>query len=301
MWYNNQQQNMAARRMRDSRAAMGFLETAEVWEVEELKTGHYVHVGKSTARSSSPRIVFLHGLSQSLECWLPTATQLSTGPLRAECLLIDLVGHGKTAIPGGAASRCRPDVMCRQVGRVLEDAGWMDGHRKMIFAGLSLGAAISLLWAEEHLDRVARLVRVAAGGLKEQWGFFPAIARSAGAVSLVSRISKPVFDPSCLVTGLLAPDYGVDQRMPEILRRRNIPVSVVGGTWDYVHRARVDRWKPQAVLFVHGWEHIRMCMRLDSLKLADRPELWVGAGRHQTMAAAHSSSSSSSSSLHSKL
>lgn len=263
--------------LRNTRAAMGFLDTAAVWELEDLKTGHYVHLGKTA--DCSPRIVFLHGLSQTLECWLPTATQLSNGPLRAECLLIDLIGHGKTPIPGGVSSRCRPDVMCRQLHRVLETVGWLDGKRKIVLAGLSLGGAISLLWAEENFDRVDRLVRVAAAGLKEPlWGFFPAMARSAGAATMVSslsRIMRPVFDPSYLVAGLLAPDYGVDQRMPELLRQRGIPISVVGGTWDYVHRARIDRWKPRAVLFIHGWDHIRMCTCLDSLNLADKFELWA--------------------------
>merc|ERR1712078_650988 len=123
----------------------------------------------------------------------------------------------------------------------------MDDHdRKITLAGLSLGAAVCLLWAEEHLDRVARIVRVAGAGLKEPlWGSLLMPLRSiqiSSFVSSVSKILRPVFDPSHLVSGLLAPDYGVDQRMPETLRQRSVPVSVVGGTWDYIHRAHIDRW-----------------------------------------------------------
>ena len=179
----------------------------EPWETEELSTGHYVHLEQSqTVRSNTLRIVFLHGLTQNLECWRGTAERIvSSNHLRADCVLIDMIGHGKTPTPGGIASRVRPDVMCRQVQRVLEQIGWMStpsssspshaSASKITLAGLSLGGAVSLLWSEQHLDSVARIVRVAAAGLDETWyqsplSSLPFLCRSTGLPNLISGLSS---------------------------------------------------------------------------------------------------------------
>ena len=178
----------------------------EPWETEDLSTGHYVHLEHHPVRSNTLRIVFLHGLTQNLECWRGTAERIvSSNHLRAECVLIDMIGHGKTLTPGGIASRVRPDVMSRQVQRVLEKIGWMStpsssspSHAlasKITLAGLSLGGAVSLLWSEQHLDSVARIVRVAAAGLDETWyqsplSSLPLLCRSTGLPNLISGLSS---------------------------------------------------------------------------------------------------------------
>ena len=289
------------------RAALGFRTRTEPWEVAELGTGHYVHL--NTRRASPrgrrldfgggrprlrPRIVFLHGLGQSLEIWRATAVALHAGPLGAECVLVDLVGHGKTSVPGGLAARCRPDVMCRQLQRVLEEVGWMSSssslplqpspRQKIILAGLSMGGAISLLWAEQHMDCVERIVRVAAAGLEESWwqSAVPGVTwmgRLLGAQSVLSGLSAAL--PACqllaqLHAGLGAPSYGCSQNMPELLLSCGVPVSVVSGTLDQVHRPHLSRWKPSAVLLKTGWEHVAMCNFLNTLELHAREDLWFG-------------------------
>ena len=264
--------------------SFGFCEEAEKWEDRDLKTGHFVHLKPHAVPRSSPapRIVLLHGMSQSLNVWVPTATKLCEGPLHAECLLIDLIGHGRTPIPGDVSNRCRADVMCRQLHRALNAVGWLDHDSpKIILAGISLGAAICLLWAEKHLDKVERIVRVAGAGLRENilspLNFLVRSIGGAKIVSLFRRFMHPVLDVPYVVACIQAPEYGVDQNIPEILQVEQIPVSIVAGTTDWVHQAHIDRWKPQELVLKNGWGHAQICTRIDDLNLADRHELWIGA------------------------
>ena len=330
----------------------------EPWETEELSTGHYVHLEQSqTVRSNTLRIVFLHGLTQNLECWRGTAERIvSSNHLRADCVLIDMIGHGKTPTPGGIASRVRPDVMCRQVQRVLEQIGWMStpsssspshaSASKITLAGLSLGGAVSLLWSEQHLDSVARIVRVAAAGLDETWyqsplSSLPFLCRSTGLPNLISGLSSRLTTTSlvrnqCLLQllsqataihqvqyltihlcpsllslfflllllllllfhfhfqyihitqttflgyvwcGMSAPSYGVNQKMPEMLKDLGVTVAVVAGTLDFVHRPHIKRWRPDAILLKYGWEHVLICNLLDRMRLDEREDLWWVSSR----------------------
>jgi pimeloyl-ACP methyl ester carboxylesterase len=295
--------------------------STELWETEELKTGHYVHLSHSDNQEQThklhPRIVFLHGLTQSLECWRGTAERLhQSSSLLADVVLIDMIGHGKTRTPGGLASRVRPDVMCRQVQRVLEEIGWMSttsykkkkkknldhdivnqdhhtssatGGVKMILCGLSLGGAVSLLWSEQHLDSVARVVRVAAAGLDEKWWhtpistIVPKMCCSTGLPRMITSLTSSMEHSSfaCLTQvlghafcGMGAPSYGVNQRIPEMFVENDVPVAVVAGTLDFLHRPHLKRWKPDVVVLRFGWEHVLMCNLLDYLRLDENVKLW---------------------------
>lgn len=287
--------DVQSRRPPALRAALGFRARAEPWEIEELGTGHYVHLrGASPLQKrledAGPRIVFLHGLGQSHEVWKSTAKAMHEGPLEAECVLVDLIGHGKSPVPGNLAARCRPDVMCRQLQRVLEEVGWAPSlptpRRKIILAGLSMGGAISLLWAEQHMEYVERIVRVAAAGLEESWwqSTVPGLTwlgRLLGAQGMLNSLSARL--PACagqlaqLHAGLGAPSYGCAQNMPELLLARGVPVSVVSGTLDQVHRPHLARWKPTSTLLKIGWEHVGICLFLDTLDLHTHEDLWVSS------------------------
>ena len=63
----------------------------------------------------------------------------------------------------------RAAVMARQVDRILTELGWKEdaarGGPKIVLGGLSLGGAVSLLWARENSELVERMVLVATAGL----------------------------------------------------------------------------------------------------------------------------------------
>ena len=54
-----------------------------------------------------------------------------------------------------------------------------------------------------------------------------------------------------------APSYGVNQKMPEMLKDLGVTVAVVAGTLDFVHRPHIKRWRPVGVLnptqMLHGF------------------------------------------------
>ncbi len=103
-----------------------------------------------------PTLVLLHGAGDQAGTWSDVAAALAP---RYRLVIPDLAGHGESAPAEGPIS-------VGQALRGLEAILSQGPQDPVILVGNSLGAWLSLLYAREHPDRVARVVLVNGGALK---------------------------------------------------------------------------------------------------------------------------------------
>lgn len=108
---------------------------------------------------SGPCMVLLHGAGDQAGTWARMA-----GPLVDEYRVVipDLPGHWKSDPKNGPL---RIDQIFSGLEAVMETTC---AGENAILVGNSLGAWISMLYAREHPDRVARLVAINGGAIKEE-------------------------------------------------------------------------------------------------------------------------------------
>jgi len=126
-------------------------------------TGYYRVLKGHKSFKPPVTIVFLHGTSLSHQCWLRTATELST-QYGVDALLLDFFFHG--ASPPPPHDSFRPEDLVQQLRAILVELGWE--KRRITIAGLSLGGAVAQLYHIEYPNVVERLVLAGSGGLKEE-------------------------------------------------------------------------------------------------------------------------------------
>jgi pimeloyl-ACP methyl ester carboxylesterase len=95
-------------------------------------------------------VVAVHGLGGSHANWHDLAPLLASSH---RVLAVDLAGHGRTPRAGRSAS---VRANCQLLGRFLDEVV----ARPAVLLGNSMGAAISLLHAAEHPERVAALALI---------------------------------------------------------------------------------------------------------------------------------------------
>jgi pimeloyl-ACP methyl ester carboxylesterase len=95
-------------------------------------------------------VVAVHGLGGSHANWHDLAPLLASSH---RVLAVDLAGHGRTPRAGRSAS---VRANCQLLGRFLDEVV----GRPAVLLGNSMGAAISLLHAAEHPERVAGLALI---------------------------------------------------------------------------------------------------------------------------------------------
>jgi pimeloyl-ACP methyl ester carboxylesterase len=110
--------------------------------INGLKT-HWVHLPAQSTSSPPQRVVLLHGLLVgNLASWyLSVAPKLSE---RAEVLMYDLRGHGKSA---PSAEGFDLPSLASDLNALLERVGWAEGPLTLI--GHSYGGRVALEWALE--------------------------------------------------------------------------------------------------------------------------------------------------------
>jgi pimeloyl-ACP methyl ester carboxylesterase len=121
-------------------------------DVDGIAT-HYLIAGPANARP----VVFVHGLGGSLTTW---ALNLAAFAEQFRICALDLVGAGDSAKP---ATDYSVPALADFLARFLDALGpeW----RRVSLVGHSLGGAIILTFAEQHPERVERLVIVDSAGL----------------------------------------------------------------------------------------------------------------------------------------
>lgn len=106
----------------------------------------------------SPTIVFLHGFTGSTKTWQKIAGSLPD----YKVVLVDLLGHGKTAVPEDA-SRYVMELQVRDLHDLFSELGFTE----FVLAGYSMGGRTALAYAAVHPERLQALILESASpGLK---------------------------------------------------------------------------------------------------------------------------------------
>ncbi|KAJ6070061.1 hypothetical protein N7499_011948 [Penicillium canescens] len=109
-------------------------------------------------KTKSSRILFVHGVQTPAIGLLPLASALSSRFPYAQCVLVDLWGHGLTETPIAAHE---PTLFHSLLEAVMVDLGWETAH----FVGYSFGGSTTATFAAAYPHRVASMVLVAPAGL----------------------------------------------------------------------------------------------------------------------------------------
>lgn len=238
------------------------------------KTTVAIPAGKMTVwvGGDGPCMVLLHGAGDQAGAWARMA-----GPLVDEYRVVipDLPGHWKSDPKNGPLG---VDQILSGLGAVMETTCSGEGA---ILVGNSLGAWISMLYAHDHPDRVARLVAVNGGAIREDnpgINIFPKTRDEARETmkGLMGPATPPVPDfvlddvirwarvgPAARLAGRLADAgdeidaYLLDGRLDEV----TVPVELVWGDADALfnldYAQRLLDGLPQARLHtVHGCGHV---------------------------------------------
>ncbi|CRG86956.1 hypothetical protein PISL3812_03969 [Talaromyces islandicus] len=112
------------------------------------------------------RVLFVHGVQTPAIGLQPLATALSPLFPHAQCVLVDLWGHGLTDTP---IVPHEPALFHELLENLLAHLEWEDAH----FIGYSFGASTVASFAAIHPQRVSSMVLVAPAGLLHSTRFEP--------------------------------------------------------------------------------------------------------------------------------
>ncbi|CEJ60560.1 hypothetical protein PMG11_09131 [Penicillium brasilianum] len=104
------------------------------------------------------RVLFVHGVQTCAIGLQPLASALSSRFPHAQCVLVDLWGHGLTDTP---IVPHEPALFHELLETLMVHLGWDDAH----FIGYSFGGSTTATFAVAHPERVASMVLVAPAGL----------------------------------------------------------------------------------------------------------------------------------------
>ncbi len=104
------------------------------------------------------RVLFVHGVQTSALGLQPLASVLSSRFPHAQCVLVDLWGHGLTDTP---IVPHEPALFHTLLVDLMMHLGWDDAH----LIGYSFGGSTTATFAVVHPERVASMVLVAPAGL----------------------------------------------------------------------------------------------------------------------------------------
>jgi non-heme chloroperoxidase len=151
--------------------------------------GVVLHGAQSRGGGGEP-LVLLHGYSDSWRSYLPLMREL---PSSMRLVALSQRGHGDSSKPTTAYGT---EVMARDLARAMDHLG----IARAVVVGHSMGSLVAQRFAQDHADRVSRLVLI---------GAFASLKGNPGAEALwrdaISTMTDPVppafardFQSSCL-------------------------------------------------------------------------------------------------------
>jgi pimeloyl-ACP methyl ester carboxylesterase len=195
-------------------------------------------------QAGSPVLVLIHGVNDHAGSWGAVATPLAR---HSRLIIPDLPGHGES---GPATGPVGLPLMVEKLHAVID----AEGANRVILAGNSMGAWISILYALQHPERVEHLILESGGGLALPPGV-PMVANNRDEAARILRaVHGPDYPtPHWLTDGLIARSatapvhrvlasnvfpHFVDERLKEL----NVPVTIVWGDQDgVVYRSYVEK------------------------------------------------------------
>ncbi len=171
---------------------------------------HYRDRGDKQA----PILLLLHGSNASLFTWEPWSKVLSD---HFRVISVDLPGHGLTGATGNHDYT--------QEGMSLFVFAFADklGLKSFALAGNSMGGGVAARFAEEHPDRVSRLILVDAAGLPFQPGSATPLAFRLARMPVVNRLLLYITPRSVVTEGL----------NDAIVHKAIITSAMIDSYWDF--------------------------------------------------------------------
>jgi pimeloyl-ACP methyl ester carboxylesterase len=141
----------------------------------------------------APVLLLLHGSNASFLTWEPWSKLLSD---KYRVIALDLPGHGLTgAVAGG-------DYSQEGMVRFVDDFAHEEHLGSFALAGNSMGGGVAARYAEEHPDRVTKLILVDAGGMPSKQGSSIPLAFKLARVPVVNQILLHITPRSLVTEGL---------------------------------------------------------------------------------------------------
>ena len=182
-----------------------------------LPDGARAHVRDRGPRGATT-LVLIHGSNASLFTWEPWARRLQD---KFRIVTMDMPGHGLTgAVPNKDYSL---DGMVKFTLEAVDKLGL----QRFALGGNSMGGAIAARFAEEHPERVSKLILVDAGGLPAKEGTRIPLAFRLARVPLLNRILLHITPRSLVVEGL----------NDAIVHKKIITRRMVDMYWDFARMA----------------------------------------------------------------
>ncbi|OQS00853.1 hypothetical protein ACHHYP_02234 [Achlya hypogyna] len=232
------------------------------------------------------RIVLLHGWGMSSKDWALTARKLQKEHGHA-VLTLDFFGHGFSPyLPHN--DQHDPHVLVHQVHDAVRRAGWEAAP--VTIAGISMGSAIALRYAQRYPDTVHRLILMCGAGMTvTRWYAWTDRLRACNNALLrkLQELNKQptwhalfhyvpplraMISHSYLTR--LTPEYGVDQQtLPQTLQKVH---ACIWPMVDPLHPLQLELFDetPEHVAIVPGVDHALFCLLIDFLQLHSKAHLW---------------------------
>jgi pimeloyl-ACP methyl ester carboxylesterase len=211
-------------------AALWYFSTPDIPRAElEKKYGspltHFVTLADGTRAdyrergpASASTLLLLHGSNASLLTWEKWSKTLCD---TFHVVSVDLPGHGLTgAVPNGDYTQ---EGMAKFVGAFADKLGL----KTFALAGNSMGGGVAARFAEEHPDRVTKLVLVDAGGLPFKAGGGEPLAFRLARIPVLNQIMLHV-TPRSIVT------EGLDKA---IVHKEIVDDAMIDSYWDFARMA----------------------------------------------------------------
>lgn len=163
---------------------------------------------------NAPALLLLHGSNASLLTWEPWSKTLSD---RFHVVSVDLPGHGLTgAVPGGDYSE---EGMARFVLAFADKVGL----KTFALAGNSMGGGVAARFAEEHPERVTKLILVDAAGMPFKQGSGTPLAFKLARIPVANQLLLHI-TPRSFVT------EGMDKA---IVHKEIVTDAMIDSYWDF--------------------------------------------------------------------
>ncbi|CAK4710753.1 hypothetical protein LEN26_000998 [Aphanomyces euteiches] len=240
------------------------------------------------------RIVLLHGWLMTHKDWKQTALKLHR-KYGYSVLLIDFIGHGYSSYMPSYDHHL-PALLVHQVRDAIVRANWAnDPSVKITFAGISLGCAVSLRYAQLFPANVDKIIMLCGAGMAtNRWYVVTPLIRPFNKAILDAMEWLQKQSPSLLYwlnnlhfvkNGLshihltqFTPEHQVDQaKLTDVLDR--FATAAVWPHVDFLHPLQLELFEkspPTRVIKVPACEHGIFCLLVDFLELDKERSIWEG-------------------------
>jgi pimeloyl-ACP methyl ester carboxylesterase len=157
-----------------------------------LPDGARAHV-RDQGPKNAPALVLVHGSNASLFTWVPWVNRLDKD---FRVVTLDMPGHGLTgAVPNGDYSQEAMVAFTLEVADKLHLG-------KFAIGGNSMGGGVAARFAEEHPDRVTKLILVDAAGMPTKSGDKIPLAFRLARTPVLNRLMLYITPRSIVSEGL---------------------------------------------------------------------------------------------------